>query len=85
VGLRQIMATGNNMSTDQVDTKARELLEIMKMWDISRTDSYRIARAMMNVAKNDTDEAWINPLKGTGLKIDTSEPTLADDFLKRVN
>jgi hypothetical protein len=79
------MATGNNMSTDQVDTKARELLEIMKMWDISRTDSYRIARAMMNVAKNDTDEAWINPLKGTGLKIDTSEPTLADDFLKRVN
>jgi hypothetical protein len=57
------MKSGPVLTDNQIDTMAWEIIDVFKIWDISRTDSYKIFREAMYIAKNDSDETWVNPIK----------------------
>ena len=55
------------MNDKQIREKALEIAEVCRMWDMSRTDTYKVAIALSVIAHN-TALDWSNPLIGTGFK-----------------
>jgi len=69
------MDRGNSMTAQTLPIgetyeKAKEIVEILKLWEITKSDALSIARQMVASIEKETEESWAksNPLIGTGLK-----------------
>ena len=50
--------------------KAKEIVEILQLWEITRSDALSIARQMVSSIEKMTDDSWgEHQLKGTGLVV----------------
>lgn len=56
------------MNRLQKHQKAQEIIDVMKMWDISRDHALDIIIIMKGIVENTQPETWSNPLIGTGFK-----------------
>lgn len=49
--------------------KAHDIVDILKMWDISKPDALSITRHMISIIENTADKDWSNPMAGTGMLV----------------
>ena len=62
--------TAQTLPIGETYEKAKEIVEILKLWEITKSDALSIARQMVASIEKETEENWTksNPLIGTGLK-----------------
>lgn len=57
------------MDTFQIQDKAREVVEIFKMWGFSKAEAVDVAENMVAEINKTPLTAWANPLKNIGLVV----------------
>ena len=57
------------LSAVEIKTRAVDIVEILRMWDIPLTSALAIAHAMAAIIETTPIKAWTNPLEGTGLSV----------------
>lgn len=60
-----IIIKGLQVTSEEVEEKARDIVGILQMWELSRTDAANIAAAMLRQIK--AAPSWVSPLAGTGM------------------
>lgn len=62
------IVVGRQMDDATCEVKGEEILELLRMWGVSRADAYVMCRHMKYKCQNMPDKEWTDPLEGSGMR-----------------